>query len=157
LLFPDEQEKLERGRPQLRLPGMEPADPRPRAFGNAIKKAYLSKGSTRSLTPGDCLLFYRSHDLHAATTVGVVEDTLVSSDPSDIAAFVGPRTVYSFDEIVAMAHDRPVLAILFRHDRSVEPIPGREIMSHGALRAAPQSISRVREEGLVWMRNQLTA
>jgi len=155
MLFPDEQVGLERRRARVRLPLDVP--PLSRAFGNAIKKAYLSNGPIRSLEPGDILAFYRSEDHQAVTTVGVVEDTFVGKDPVGISAFVGPRTVYSFEEVESMSRQRAVLAILFRHDRSVEPMELGAMMSRGALRGAPQSITRVRKEGLDWMRSQLIA
>ena len=45
-------------------------------FGNSIKKAYLSQ-STRRISPGSILYFYRSEDAKALTVVGVVEDSTV--------------------------------------------------------------------------------
>ncbi len=123
----------------------------PGPFGNAIRKAYLSNGQIRSLRPGDVLLFYRSTDARAVTTVGIAERILVSDDPVEINRFVGGRTVYSADEVHALAQ-RDVVGILFRQDRSLEdPISIHELIDAGALRGAPQTISRTLPEAQEWL------
>jgi GNAT superfamily N-acetyltransferase len=81
---------------------------------NAIRKAYLCHASTNQVKEGDLVFFYRSQDAKAVTTVAVVEKTLRSSDPLQLAAFVGKRTVYALTEIEAMCARRSVLAIMFR-------------------------------------------
>jgi hypothetical protein len=86
---------------------------------NAIRKAYLCNASTNQIAPGDLVFFYRSHDVKAVTTIAVVEKTLRSKDPAQIAAFVGKRTVYSLSEIKDMTAERSVLAIIFRQCQHV--------------------------------------
>ena len=142
LLFPETD-------PQMSLlPGLH-------AFGNSIRKAYLSNSITRQLAPGDVVLFYRSEDEQSVRCIGVVEETLVSERPDEIARFVGQRTVYPYDQIAAMC-ERPVLAILFRHARSLDhQLTLLELIRHGVVQAAPQSITRAREEGTAWIREQL--
>ncbi|MEK6667663.1 MAG: N-acetyltransferase [Pseudomonadota bacterium] len=81
--------------------------------GNAIKLAYLCHAQTNHIKPGDVLLFYRSKDEMAVTSVGVVDQFEVSNDSSKIASLVSRRTVYSIDEIDEMAA-RPTKVILFR-------------------------------------------
>jgi hypothetical protein len=127
----------------------------PRPYANAIKKAYLSNAQTRAIRPGSTLLFYRSGDVRAVMVVGVVEETLVSQDPAEVAAFVGPRTVYTFEEIDEMTK-RPVLSVLFRGDRVVDPpISLDELLSRNALGGAPQSISSIRPGGVEWIRARI--
>src|SRR5262249_34384632 len=63
--------------------------------GNAIKLAYLSHAPTKDVHPGDVVLFYRSGDHQAVTSIGVVEDYQTLSDPQAIAGLVSRRTVYS--------------------------------------------------------------
>jgi L-amino acid N-acyltransferase YncA len=92
--------------------------PKVGSFGNAILKAYLCNASTRQIKPGDNLFFYRSTDAQSIRCTGVVERTLVSRDSDAIAQAVAKRTVYSLNAIKALAN-KPVLAILFRHSRSV--------------------------------------
>jgi hypothetical protein len=127
-------------------------------FGNALRKAYLCNAPTRQLGPGATLFFYRSHNLPAVTAVGVVEQVLESRDPEEIARLVGRRTVYTLDEIAEKCRvARPVLAILFRQDRLLEPPwPRRDLDAAGVLNRHPQSITEVhREEGRRWLQERL--
>lgn len=81
--------------------------------GNAIKLAYLCHTPNKQLRTGDVVLFYRTHDLKALTTLGVVEKFEISTSPDKIARLVSRRTVYSEQEIVKMA-ERETKVILFR-------------------------------------------
>ena len=127
-------------------------------YGNAIRKAYLSRGPIHPLPRGAVILFYRSDDQRAVTAIGVVEDALRISDPVEIAKFAGQRTVYSFREIEELAQ-QPVLTILFRQDRLLEtPWPLRNLIESGVLTGAPQSITQVHnEEAIRWLSAQLAA
>ena len=127
-------------------------------YGNAIRKAYLSRGPIHPLPRGAVILFYRSDDQRAVTAIGVVEDALRISDPAEIAKFAGQRTVYSFREIEELAQ-QPVLTILFRQDRLLEaPWPLRSLIAARVLTDAPQSITQVRnEEAIRWLSAQLAA
>lgn len=128
-------------------------------FGNALRKAYLCNSSSRLLRPGDTLLFYRSEDEKAVYVVGVCEDVMVSASAEHIAATVGRRTVYSMDDIAAMARNRDVLVVQFRQDRILteEPIDLEELLAAGVVRSWPQSITRTRPEGLEWLIQRLHA
>lgn len=81
--------------------------------GNAIKLAYLCHAKTKSIRPGDLLLFYRTIDEKSVTSLGVVERFEVSSDGAEIASLVSRRTVYSLSEIDELAK-KPTKVILFR-------------------------------------------
>jgi GNAT superfamily N-acetyltransferase len=150
-LFPDAPAEED---PQLTLPGLDEPDPKP--WGNALRKAYLCRSNIASISAGDSILFYRSHDTQAFTVVGVVEDTLRSRDPTVVMSFVGKRTVYTPSDIAEMCRRGPVLAILFRQDRFVEP-PWNlaDAVGNGLLKSHPQSITKVREEGVPWLRQGL--
>jgi hypothetical protein len=88
--------------------------------------------------------------------IGVAEGTLVDGDPEKVARFVGQRTVYSYDAISDMCRQGPVLAILFRHARTLgTPFDLASLVGNRALAVAPQSIVRVREEGRGWLRDRL--
>jgi hypothetical protein len=153
-LFPDSPEESPYS--QMTLPGLE-IESENHPSGNALRKAYLCNSNTELLEPGDTLFFYRSHDLKAITTIGVVESTLRSEDPQEIMTFVGRRTVYRPDEIVTMCRSvRGVLAILFRQDRFVDP-PWQlaELEAKRVLRAWPQTIVQVNEKGCKWIRQQV--
>ncbi len=127
-------------------------------YGNALRKAYLSQSSIAALPRGATVLFYRSDDWRAVTAVGVVELSMRFEDAPGVAAFAGQRTVYSYEEIEMMAR-QPVLAILFRQDRLLDPPwPLDEMLAARVLNAPPQSITRVHsEEGIQWLTNRLAA
>ncbi|SEM17373.1 hypothetical protein SAMN04515665_1412 [Blastococcus sp. DSM 46786] len=127
-------------------------------YGNALRKAYLCNAAARQIGPGATLLFYRSHNLSAVTAVGVVEDVLISRSPEEIARLVGRRTVYTLDDIAERCGAaRPVLAVLFRQDRLLEPPWSRRVLDNaGVLNGPPQSITGVRdEEGRRWLQERL--
>jgi GNAT superfamily N-acetyltransferase len=103
ILFPDF------GNPGESLPANHPRTD----VCNAMKLAYLCYAPNNRVRPGDVVLFYRTHDLKAITTLGVVEHFEVSESATDIARLVSRRTVYSQGEIVRMA-ERPTKVMLFR-------------------------------------------
>lgn len=126
-------------------------------WGNALRKAYLCNSPSTRIAPGDVLFFYRSGGAKSIAAVGIVENTQRSSDPAEIAAFVGTRTVYTLDEISVMCRSvRGVLAIRFRQDRFLEPeLTLDELMFTGVLTAHPQSITRIPEGSIEWLRTRL--
>jgi GNAT superfamily N-acetyltransferase len=152
MLFPELEVSL-RGGMQLEL-----LPRRDEPYGNALRKAYLSRAHARSLEPGDLLLFYRSADLQSVTTLGVLEATLASSDPTEIARFVGKRTVYTYPQIETLTRRGAVLALLFRQDRPIhEPIPLAELLRAKVVSGPPQSIMQVSEEGRRWLAQRIDA
>lgn len=144
VLFPERQEQT------ALLPGLQPS-------GNAIRKAYLSHSPVRSLAEGDVLVFYRSTTSRSIRTIGVVENWIASKDTERIQQFVARRTVYSMEEIRQMsAGGREVLAVRFRQVlHGFREIPFNELLTAGVLTGAPQSIMRVRSEGLAWLKLRL--
>lgn len=111
--------------------------------GNAIKLAYLCHAQTKSIRPGDLLLFYRTGDEMAVTSLAVVERFEVSSDGAQIASLVSRRTVYSLAEIDEMAK-KPTKVILFRligHFSTT--VPYTQLMSDGVVTGPIQSIRKV--------------
>ncbi len=113
--------------------------------GNAIKLAYLCHTQTNRIRPGDIILFYRSHDVKAITTLGIVEHFEVSESASDIARLVSKRTVYSEHEITSMA-EKPTKVILFR---LIEHLPNRvpySWLQQNRVRGPFQSIRSITDE-----------
>lgn len=97
-----------------------PADPpqmtlfgSPHTAGNAIKQAYLCHTKIAQIKAGDIVLFYRSADEKAVTSLGIVELYESIEDPNEIVTRVRRRTVYSMEEIRNMA-SRPTKVMLFR-------------------------------------------
>lgn len=62
---------------------------------------------------GDLVLFYRSKDKKAITTLGIIEKTFKSDNLDIILEEVTKRTVYSYDDIKKMAQKETNI-ILFR-------------------------------------------
>lgn len=123
----------------------------PSSVSNAIKLAYLCRANTKEMNPGDLLLFYRSCDLSALTTIGVVESFSSLNDAESIAALVSRRTVYSMGQIESMVNGeeigqtKEVKVILFRTVRHYEQEVSRQkLIDDEVLSAAPQSIVRIK-------------
>ena len=98
------------------------------------------------MKPGDIVLFYRSADLQALTTIGIVENYAGLSDPTAIATLVKRRTVYSMKEIEDMAKKltRVMLFRLIRHIR--QPLSKDWLIRNGILADVPQSITKIRNK-----------
>lgn len=109
--------------------------------GNAIKLAYLCYSQNRLLKPGDIVLFYRSIDEQALTSLGIVEQYTTLNDASLIAGLVKRRTVYSLREIEQMAQ-KPTRVMLFRLVRHLRrPFSKEWLQANGILKGPPQSIT----------------
>ncbi|MBS3795282.1 MAG: EVE domain-containing protein, partial [Candidatus Thorarchaeota archaeon] len=112
--------------------------------GNTIEKAYVCNAPIKKIRAGDVVLFYRSRDLKAITSLGVV--TQVSYDVEDaekITRMVGKRTVYSKKEIQGIARSE-TLVLLFRLHFDLErSIELEELVDAHIIRSAPQSIGEI--------------
>lgn len=141
ILFPDYETP---GNRQLELFSLHP----PSDVGNAIKLAYLCHAQTQRMSPGDIVLFYRSTDDKALTSIGIVEsyDTMQSADI--IARRVKRRTVYSMGEIQEMAA-RPTRVMLFRLvEHLSHPLSKDWLVINGILHGHPQSITQITDNAL---------
>ena len=149
LLFPDYEQQAATEL-QAQLPWPQPP------FGNALRKAYLSQSGIRALPRGATILFYRSDDIRGITAVGIVESTLRSQEPAEIAQFTNLRTVYSFDQITELA-SQVVISIRFRQDRLLpKAIRFEALEQAGVLAGRPQSITQVTDmEALNWLSEQI--
>jgi len=120
--------------------------------GNAIKKAYLCNSRNKSISRGDVLLFYRSKDLKAVTSIGTVEEIHRNVPSLERAVgLVERRTVYTNEEIKQMLQ-KPTMIILFKwHFHLSHPISQRELSSLDI--SPPQTISRVSHRNYVRMKS----
>lgn len=111
--------------------------------GNAIKLAYLCHAQTKSMTPGDVVLFYRSGDESAITSLGVVESYETLNDSDTVASRVKRRTVYSMEEISEMVK-QPTRVMLFRLVKHFQkPLALEWLKNKHVTKGAPQSIMRI--------------
>lgn len=138
-------------------PGLFPEAELTRPWGNALRKAYLCNASTNLIQPGAALLFYQSGGRQRVEAVGVVEDLFRTKDAEQIISATAGRTVYSTAAIQELAkHRSGILAILFRHDRTLEPGWTRaELQGQKVFSRPPQSISIVKGVGAQWVHSQL--
>lgn len=126
--------------------------------GNSILKAYLSRGSIRQITPGAILYFYHSQDRRCIDVVGVAESTMVSRCQSEIASYVGKRTVYSPEQILEMTEngEREVLTILFRQARVLRPsVSFEQLKGAKVCQAPPQSIMQASASAAIWLKDNI--
>lgn len=121
----------------------------PNFVGNAIKLAYLCHAQTKQINAGDIVLFYRSFDEMAITSIGVVELYEELSDPMVIAQKVSRRTVYSMNEINIMAR-KSTKVMLFRligHFQT--PIGYEWLTQNNVVNGAIQSIRKIEHQAFV--------
>ena len=114
--------------------------------GNTIKKAYLSHSADRQVAKGSVILFYRSKDEKALTSVGVVDEVHRGlRDPRKIMELVRKRTVYTEEEIEDMV-ERPVHVMMFRHLFHLQTPLKLEVMRRmGISGVPPQTIKQISE------------
>ena len=112
--------------------------------GNTIKKAYLSHSNIRKMMTGDLVLFYRSEDLQAITSIGVVEAVHTGiEDGEQIVKLVGKRTVFSRKEIDDLIK-KPVSVFLFRHHLHLSrKLRLNTLIEAGILKGAPRSVMEI--------------
>lgn len=111
--------------------------------GNAIKMAYLCHAPTKVIDPGSIVLFYRSGDHQALTSIGIVESYEVLSDVDSIVSKVRRRTVYSMEQIQDIAH-KPVKVMLFWLVCHLESAIARSwLNTENIIRRSPQSITGI--------------
>lgn len=117
--------------------------------GNAIKLAYLCHSRIQGIGPGDILLFYRSHDVKAVTSIGIVEHAADLNDLDAILQLVSKRTVFPISELREMAK-KMTKVLLFRLAAHLDaPIP-RDEMAGAGIEGNIQTIRRVSDEFFTW-------
>lgn len=116
--------------------------------GNTIKKAYISHSNIRRIKQGDLILFYRSEDEQAITSLGVVEAIYSGiNDAGLILQLAGKRTVFTRGEIDMWVERNPVSIFLFRHHfHFKKPIDLIRLVSNQVVKAAPQSAMEISNE-----------
>ncbi|HIH75601.1 MAG TPA: hypothetical protein HA306_10840 [Methanosarcina sp.] len=122
--------------------------------GNAIKKAYLSSRFSSRLGLGDIILFYRSHDQKAITSLGIIDQEPVrTSNLDELKRIVGKRSVYSEEELKEWA-EKSVFVIRFKHHLYLpNPLNLDYLKENGILKGAPQSITEINHEQYLILKN----
>ena len=114
-------------------------------MGNAIKLAYFCHTPNKRPIEGDIVLFYRSYDIGAVTTIGVVESYTWSTSADEIARIVSRRTVYSDRQIEEMAGSETKV-MLFRVIRHFEGPTYSDLRRMRVVRGPIQSIMKISDE-----------
>jgi GNAT superfamily N-acetyltransferase len=114
--------------------------------GNAIKQAYLCKAPTNQVKPGDVVIFYRTVDEMAATSIGVVECYEVHNDAAKIMQVVRRRTVYSQKDIELMARTATKVMLFRLIGHFPEPVAFSSLISEGIVSGPPQSITKISDD-----------
>ena len=83
--------------------------------GNTIKKIYLSHSKYTKISQGDIVLFYRSEDRKAITTLGIVEqvENAKANDFNKVLGYSIKRSVYNYEQIKEYSK-KDTLIVLFR-------------------------------------------
>ncbi len=114
--------------------------------GNAIKQAYLCKAPSNQVHAGDIVLFYRSKDEMAVTTIGIVERYETHTEAAKIMQLVSRRTVYSQSEIEAMTN-KSVRVMLFRLvGHFNKPIPLASLKHDANVMGKLMSITKISDD-----------
>lgn len=130
------------------------SDARDRTPGNTIRKVYICRSPTRTLTPGAVVLFYlsKSSDYRrsqSVTSVGVVERVEFALTVDELIRLVGRRSVYSEESLRAMSptEQSPVMVIDFLLHGHFDPQLSLDLLlTSGAFSdRPPQSIKRLDE------------
>ncbi len=138
--------------PDWLIPGQAlPAAHPLRHVGNAIKLAYLSNAASKMPRPGDVVLFYRSHDQRAITTVGVIERYESMGEADEIARLVSRRTVYSDAQIAQLTRQNQrgaTKVMLFRLIKHFDtPVTYQQLQNPLRVVSGPiQSITHITDE-----------
>nr|WP_281720036.1 GNAT family N-acetyltransferase [Nitrosomonas nitrosa] len=115
--------------------------------GNAIKLAYVCRANLRSIRSGDLIAFYRTEDMRAVTSIGVVERSERTDDAARIMSLISRRTVYGIEAIRKMA-DRPMMVMLFRLARHLDKAVPRDTLTRlGIAQGTIQSIRQINDKG----------
>ena len=124
--------------------------------GNTIRKVYVCHSRNTTRRDGDVLFFYQSKDVTAyhsqcMTTVGVVEQVRRATDDRELARFTAGRSVFSesdLKELVRSATNGVMVIDFLLVGHLTPPIPLRDLVHHGVLSAAPQSLTKIERSGL---------
>lgn len=139
-----------------------PCDPQMTLFNstytasNAIKQAYLCHAHLGQVNKGDVVLFYRSIDEKAVTSLGIVEryETLRNAD--EIVNRVRRRTVYSMTEINDMAL-KPTKVMLFRLVKHfIHPPSFKWLIKNRVVNGSIQTIREIDDNGYERLISQAT-
>lgn len=123
--------------------------------GNTIKKVYICNSNTGSLAAGSLILFYASKIKRAITTLGVVEQSLRTSNLSEALRMLGKRSVYTLDEIEKIVSAEALIVDFRLANHFDVPITFEELKKLGVLKGPPISIVKLKQPTFAKMQRLL--
>ena len=121
--------------------------------GNAIRKAYLSRANTRQIDSQDILLFYRTGDSKAITSIGVCEQVEYDkTDSAEIMNLVGRRSVFRESEIEDYAESGTTVILFTWHFDLANEVHYQELLDAGVIHGPIQTIQRMEHEDYKYVR-----
>jgi rRNA-processing protein FCF1 len=116
----------------------------------AIKKIYISKSTRKSMMHGSIILFYRSQDLMAVTSIGVVEQFYNKIyDYDTFKSIVRKRTAYTEHELKKVFQEHRCI-LMFKHLFDLdEVISIGELSNSNVIKSAPQTITQIKYQGFL--------
>jgi len=115
--------------------------------GNTIEKSYICHSISKKILAGDILLFYRSEDEKAITSIGIVEKIYQGMQSSDdIIHQVGKRSVYSYSEIENLAKKQTLVIMFTLRFHLPNPLIYEDLIEWGILKGAPQKLMQIPHE-----------
>ncbi|PZO47806.1 MAG: GNAT family N-acetyltransferase [Alphaproteobacteria bacterium] len=129
--------------------------------GNTIRKVYLSHSNTRTLAPGDVLVFYHSKDeamvaSQCVTSIGLVEKIAETTSFEELVRLTAKRSVYSEGELREMIK-APILVIDFLLIGHLDaPVALDDLLKEGVFKThPPQSLCELPPERFEPIRRRL--
>lgn len=118
--------------------------------GNTIRKVYLTHSLSQQMREGDLIFFYLSRGHHpdsqTLTSVGVISEVRRTADFAELVRLTASRSAYPDQDLRALAAHGTVTAIDFLLVGHLEqPLTLTDLVTSGILRAAPQSVTLIRD------------
>lgn len=112
--------------------------------GNSIKKAYICNANTTKIKAGDIVLFYKTHDDMAITTIGTVDSVhLKLRDPQEVFKLIAKRTVFSLKDVEGLCNS-DVLVILFNQNfHLINDVPYSKLLENQIISGPIQTITEI--------------
>ncbi|AFV24505.1 hypothetical protein Mpsy_2301 [Methanolobus psychrophilus R15] len=123
--------------------------------GNTIKKSYICHALSKKIKEGDILLFYRSGDEKAITSLGVIEKVFKGKHtPDEIAQIVGKKSVYLKDEIANLAQKSTLIILFTFHFHLPNQLEYTNLEEWGILKGPPQRLMEISHDKYLIIKEQ---
>lgn len=123
--------------------------------GNTIKKSYICHAPSNKIASGDILLFYRSGDEKAITSLGIVEKVCKGKHtPDEITQIVGKRSVYLDWEIANLAQKSTLIILFTFHFHLPHQLKYANLEEWSILKGPPQRLMEISHDKYLIVKEQ---